>query len=69
MTSAMALLKRINRNASAGRGLRLTLEETDILRAVLELSEACGQAHALDRDAGQLAEQDQGSTLDAEPAQ
>lgn len=53
MTSALALLQRIERNARAGRGLRLCPEETDLLRAVLELSEASVQAQALDADAEQ----------------
>ena len=51
MTGAASLLQRINRAAGAGRGLRLTPDETDTLRAVLELSETHAQAHALDDDA------------------
>ncbi len=51
MTGAATLLQRINRAARTGRGLRLTPDETDTLRAVLELSEAHAQAHALDDDA------------------
>lgn len=54
MTSATALMRRIERAASAGRGLRFTPDEADMLRAVLELSEADAQAHALDTDAGLL---------------
>ena len=50
MTSATALIRRINRAAAAGRGLRFTPEEADLLRGVLELSEADAQAHALDAD-------------------
>ena len=51
MTFATALLRRIELAASAGRGVRLTPGETDTLRAILELSEAHAQAHALDEDA------------------
>lgn len=54
MTSATALISRINRAAGAGRGVRFTPDEADRLRAVLELSEAYAQAHALDTDAGLL---------------
>ena len=51
MTRAASLLQRINRAAGAGPGLRLTPDETDTRRAVLELSEAHAQAHAVDDDA------------------
>ena len=51
MTFATTLLRRIEIAASAGRGVRLTPDETDTLRAILELSEAHSQAHALDKDA------------------
>lgn len=50
MTTALALLRRIERNARNGRGVRLSSEETDLLRAVLELSESHSQAEALDGD-------------------
>ena len=66
MTSATALIRRINRAAAAGRGLRLTPEEADLLRAVLELSEAHAQAHALDADAETLDDEAHASTQDAE---
>lgn len=51
MTSAAALIRRIDSAAAAGRGLRLAPGETDLLRAILELSEAHLQADALDADA------------------
>ena len=50
MISAFALLQGIEHNARTGRGLRLTPEETDHLRAVLELCEAHSHAQALDGD-------------------
>ena len=50
MTLTTALLRRIKIAASAGRGVRLTPDETDALRCVLELSEAHTQAQALDDD-------------------
>ena len=67
MISATALIRRINRAAAAGRGLRFTPEEADLLRAVLELSEA--QAHALDADARLLDDQAHASTQDTKPGQ
>ena len=51
MASALAILRRIDSNAQRGRGLRLSPEETDLLRTVLELSESHTQAQALDADA------------------
>lgn len=52
MTSATALIRPIRRAAAAGQDLRFTPDEADLLRAVLELSEADAhaQAHALDED-------------------
>ena len=50
MTTALALLQRMERNARVGRGLRLSPEEIDLLRAIIELSEAHAQAHAVDQD-------------------
>jgi len=50
MTSATALIRRIRRASAAGRGLRFAPDEADLLRAVLELSGADAQAHALDED-------------------
>ena len=46
MPSATALIRRIIRAAAAGRGLQFTAEEADLLRAVLELSEAGGRGCA-----------------------
>ena len=73
MTSATAIIRRINRAAAAGRGLRFTPEKADLLRAVLELSEAHAQAHALDADAQVLAQVLDGeahaSTQPSEPGQ
>ena len=60
MTSATAIIRRINRAAAAGRGLRFTPEEADLLRAVLELSEA--HAQVLDHEA-------HASTQPSEPGQ
>ena len=62
MISATALIRRIDQAAAAGRGLRFTPEEADLLRAVLELSEAHAQAHALDAEA-------HASTQASEPGQ
>ena len=67
MISATALIRRMNRAAAAGRGLRFTPEETDLLRAVLELSQA--HAHALDADGRLLDDEAHASTQDTEPAQ
>ena len=69
MISATALIRRINRAAAAGRGLGFTPEEADLLRAVLELSEAHAQAHALDADARLLDDQAHASTQDTKPGQ
>ena len=69
MISATALIRRINRAAADGRGLRFTPEEADLLRAVLELSEAHAQAHALDGDARLLDHEAHTSTQNAEPGQ
>ena len=69
MNSATALIHRINQAAAAGRGLRFTPEEADLLRAILELSEAHAQAHALDADARLLEDQAHASTQDTEPRQ
>ena len=69
MTSATAIIRRINRAAAAGRGLRFTPEEADLLRAVLELSEADAQAHALDADAQVLDHEAHASTQPSEPGQ
>ena len=51
MDNALALLRRIDSNARRRRGLRLSPEETDLLRTVLELSERHAQAQTLDADA------------------
>ena len=69
MISATALIRRINRAAAAGRGLQFTPEEADLLRAVLELSEAHTQAHALDADARLPDDEAHPSTQDTEPGQ
>ena len=66
MTTATAHIRRINRAAARGRGLRITPEQTDLLRAVLELSEADAQAHALDADANLLDHRAHPSTQDTE---
>ena len=60
MISATALIRRIDQAAAAGRGLRFTPEEADLLRAVLELSEA--HAQVLDAEA-------HASTQASEPGQ
>ena len=69
MTSATTLIRRINRAAAAGQGLRFAPEKADLLRAVLELSEAHAQAHALDADARLLDDEAHASTQDTEPTQ
>ena len=69
MTSATALIRRINRAEAAGRGLRFTPDEADLLCAVLELSEAHTQAHALDADAQVLDDKAHPSTQASQPDQ
>lgn len=69
MTSALALLRRIDRAAASGRGLRLAPEEADLLRAVLELSEAHAQARALDAHEALPDDPDRSSGEDTETAQ
>lgn len=67
MTSASTLIRRIERAAAAGRGLRFTPDEADLLRAVLELSEANAQAQALDQDAGATETSDPHAANDGDP--
>lgn len=69
MTSATAIIRRIGQAAASRRGLRLTPEQADLLRAVLELSGAHAQAHALDADAALADSPNQISPQDTEAAQ
>ena len=58
MTSPTAHIRRINRAAAGARGLRFTPKQADVLRAVLELSQA---------DAELLDHRDHPSTQHTEP--
>ena len=50
MTHPFDLLDRIERAARRGRGVRLNVGETALLRLILELSDAATQAHFLAPD-------------------
>jgi len=51
LTDPFKLMERIEKAAGDGRGVRLSWEEADMLRCLLELSDAAAQAHFLAADA------------------